>query len=563
MRFELLLLLIVCVSGFSAQKKDYPFYDTSLSVSQRVDDLVSRLTITEKIKQLGNHSPEIPRLGISSCNYWNEGCHGVLRSDATSFPHVIGLSATWDTLLIHAIATAISDEARVLHSEGKVGLHFFTPTMNLGRDPRWGRNEETFGEDAFLTKKMAVNFINGLQGNDSRYLKVAATAKHFVCNNSEKLRRKYSSQVDERSLREFYFPAFKASVDAGVTSIMSAYNGLNGIPCSANKWLLKDVLREEWGFEGYVVSDCDALDFLTSEHRFTTNPTEAAAVASKAGCDLECGPIYQQYLQLTLANKIWNISEATLDTALKRIFRSRILLGEFDPPEMVPYNNIPASLFNSAAHQELSLEAARKSIVLLKNDKSLLPLDTASINSIALIGPFTNRCELGGYSGIPTEKITPLRGVLEYLGPRWKNGVFYTRGCDLTGAADPSDIDRAIVAAVKADVAILFLGTGPANAREEYDLDFTSLPGGQQDLVEAVFSANPNTIVVFITGNPLPISWCKNHIPALVTAWYAGPYQGTAIADVLFGNYNPGGKLTQTWVENENDLPPLEDYSLF
>lgn len=558
-RFALLHILLF-VSHLLADQ--LPYKDTSLSASERAEDLVSRLTLSEKIAQLGNRAPAIPRLDIKAYNYWNEACHGVVEHGTTVFPQTIGLSATWDTALIGNIYDAIASEARVLHRSGKIDLTFFTPTINMARDPRWGRNEETYGEDPFLARKMARTCIRRLQGNHPRYLKTAATAKHFICNNREDIRRWHSSDVDERSLREYYLPVFKTAVDAGVSSIMSAYNALNGIPCSANKWLLSTLLRDEWGFKGYIVSDCEAITYLTTEHHFTHTPVEAAALACKSGCDLECGQIYQRYLPVALSNTNWALTEATLDTALKRIFTSRFRLGEFDPPDQVPYNAIPASACYSEEHRSLSLEAARESIVLLKNN-SILPLKPSMISSVAIIGPFANRCELGGYSGVPAKTVTPLQGIAEYLKLSGNATVSYAYGCSSTASADFSGIDKAVNAAVNADVAIVFIGTGPENAREQHDLNFNGLPGAQLGLVKAVFSANSNTIVVLVTGNPLPIVWLRNYIPAILVSWYGGPYQGHAIADVLFGTYNPSGKLTQTWVDSEKDLPPFNDYSIF
>lgn len=554
----------ICILGFTMAKAatEYPFNNATLPASQRAADLISRLTTDEKISQLGHKAPPIPRLNIPQYTYWNEACHGVVEIDVTVFPQTIGLSATWDTTLIYSIADAISSEARVLNRLRRIDLNFFAPTINMARDPRWGRNEETYGEDVFLAKKMSVNFIRGMQGNNPRYLKTAATAKHFACNNVDITRRYNSSDVNERALREYYFPVFKAAVDAGVASVMSAYNALNGIPCSANKWLITDLLKKEWGFKGFVVSDCDAINFLNSEHHFVTTNAQAAALACQAGCDLECGSIYQQYLHVALATNTLGFSEASIDSALIRVLTSRFLLGEFDPPSLVPYASIPSSECNSQKHHDLSLRAARLSVVLLKND-SLLPLDTSKISSIAVIGPFANFCNLGGYSGVPSESVTPLRGIKEFFGASKGKKVAYARGCSATGPFDPSEFDRAIDAAVNSDVAIIFAGTGHECAREEFDFAFTGLPGVQQQLVDAVFSANPKTIVVLINGNPLPIIWVKKRIPAIVEAWYGGPYQGRAIADVLFGNYNPGGKLTQTWVNYGRDLPDFNDYDIF
>jgi len=542
---------------------DYPFNAPSLPADVRAADLVSRLTLSEKISQMGNEVPAIPRLGIDKYNYWNEACHGIQGDNVTVFPQAIGLSASWDLDLEYEIANAVSDEARALNNSKGRGLTYWAPTINMCRDPRWGRNEEGYGEDPYLVKKFAVNFVKGMQGVDPKYLKTVATVKHFACNNVESYRAGISSNVDERSLREYYLPAFKAAVVEGkVYSVMGAYNALNHIPCNANKMLLTDILRKEWGFKGYVVSDCGAIEYITAYQGYVPTFPMAAVVGCKAGCDLNCGGTYQRYLPIALQSSLWSIGEADIDTAVKRIFKARILLGEFDPPTLVPYTSIPVTTINSREHQDLNLKAARESIVLLKNN-GILPLDTGKIKTISVIGPNANVCRLGGYSGNPDFSITPLRGILNKIGISKGKKVLYSQGCDINALIDQSVFDQAVNNAINSDAVIMFMGTDNDYVGEGRDLNSLNLPGVQDALIQAVYSVNPNTIVVLINGNPLAIKWMNKNIPGIVEAWYAGQSQGTAIVDVLFGDYNPGGKLTATWVQSTEDLPDMQDYRIF
>jgi Beta-glucosidase-related glycosidases len=521
------------------------------------------MTLPEKISQLGNNVPDIARLGVRAYAYSNEACHGVVGNGTTMFPQAIGLSATWDPDLEYQIASAISDEARGLNNLNGKGLTYWAPTVNMCRDPRWGRNEESYGEDPFLARQFAVQFVKGMQGDDPIYLKTIATVKHFACNNIEYYRSGLSSNVDERSLREYYLPVFKAAVIEGhVRSIMSAYNSLNGVPCSGNKTLLTDILRKEWGFTGYVVSDCGAIDFIQSVRHYTATLPEAAVIGCKAGCDLNCGTTYQQYFPVALQTKLWSFCEADIDTALKRIFKARFLLGEFDPSDKVPYKSISPQIVGSAKNQSLSLFSAQESMVLLKND-SLLPLDTNTIHSIAVIGPNANVCRFGGYSGTPVSSVSPLRGLLDKLGPSWKNRIAFVQGCGIADGKDLGEFDRAVNIAFSADAVIMFMGTDNEYVGEGRDLWTLNLPGVQEDLIEAVYSVNRKIVLVLINGNPLSISWPQTHVPAILEAWYAGQSQGTAIAGVLFGDYNPGGKLTATWVKSVDDLPDMQDYNIF
>jgi beta-glucosidase len=522
------------------------------------------MTLQEKISQMGNIAPGIPRLSVGAYNYWNEACHGILSTVPTTvFPQAVGLSATWDPNLEYQVASAISDEARGLNNLNVKGLTYWAPTINMCRDPRWGRNQESYGEDPFLARQFVVNFIKGMQGNDSTYLKTIATVKHFACNNVESDRAGISSNVDERSLREYYLPVFKAAVvDAHVASVMGAYNALNGIPCCCDTSLLSGILRKEWGFTGYVVSDCGAVEYIYSQHHYASGLPQAAAAACLAGCDLNCGTTYQQYLPSAIQSKLASISEAAIDTAVTRIFKARFLLGEFDPPAAVRYKSISSQAIGSANNQTLSLLSARKSIVLLKNS-GLLPFDTSVIRSIAIIGPNASKCSFGGYTGTPAFSVSPLSGILAKLGPSWNKRVKYARGCGITDNKSHAAFDSAIALAKSSDAVIMVMGTDSTYVGESLDLTTLALPGAQEDLIKSIDTANRKVALVLVTGNPAAIPWSQENVPAIVEAWYGGQSQGTAIADVLFGDYNPGGKLTATWFKSDDDLPDMQDYNIF
>jgi beta-glucosidase len=429
-------LALVPALAFSQQSLIYK--DPSAPTEKRIDDLVSRMSLEEKVSQLMNDSPAIDRLAIPAYNWWNECLHGVARAGrATVFPEAIGLAATWDTGLMLRVATAISDEARAKHHESLrrgehsiyEGLTFWTPNINLFRDPRWGRGMETYGEDPYLTGRMAVAFIKGLQGDDPKYLKTIATAKHFAVHSGpESSRHTFDAVVDETDLYESYLPHFEAAIkEGGAYSVMCAYNSVDGQPACANPRLLGDILRKQWGFQGYVVSDCGAIDDIYRRHKFVPTAEEGVADAVKAGTDLSCG---NEFTNLVPAVKKGLIAESEIDQSLKRLLRARFRLGMFDPPEMVKYAQIPYSENDSPVHRELALETARKSIVLLKNERRTLPL-SKSLKTIAVIGPNADDIDvlLGNYNGIPTAPITPLEGIRRKLGSR--THVIYARGSDL------------------------------------------------------------------------------------------------------------------------------------
>ncbi len=518
------------------------------------------MTLAEKISELGNTAPAIPRLGVPAYEYWSECLHGVLTQDATSFPQAIALGSTWDPALVHEVASAISDEARAFHARDGKGLTYWAPVINMLRDPRWGRFEESYSEDPWLMARTAVAYVKGLQGDDPRFLKVVSTPKHYALNNSEFNRHTGSSDIDEQLLHEYYLPAFEAAVrEGGAFSVMAAYNRVNGVPASANPKLLKDILRDDFGFEGYVVSDCDAVWDIVNGHHWKATLPEASAAALLAGTDLNCGATYQNTLQSAVDQGL--VAEHDIDQALERVLRARFLLGEFQPPADFPYTNSDSKLIALDAHAELALKAAREALVLLKNENQLLPLDANSLQRVALIGPHAEDVTLGGYSGGPVHTVSVRQALQARLASRGVT-LDVQAGTSVTGPADPSAISAAAEAARRADVAVVVVGTSQDVLREELDRPDWSLPGAQGDLIQAVFAANPKTIVVLVTAGPLAVDWAKDHVPALLCAFYAGQEQGTAIVDALFGDVNPGGKLTTTWYKGDATLPPIGDYDL-
>ena len=530
--------------------------------------LIGQMTFEEKIAQLGNNSPAISRLNIPAYDYWNECLHGVVSFEggwstsypATAFPQAIALGSTWDPDLVEEVASAISDEARAFHVKYGKGLTYWAPVINMLRDPRWGRFEEAYSEDPWLMGRTAVAYVHGLQGRDPNYLKAVATPKHYAGNNSEYNRHNGSSEIDEQLLHEYYLPAFEAAVrEGGAFSVMAAYNEVNGVPASANPLLLKDILRGAWGFKGYVVSDCDAVSDIYQSHSWTDSIEEAAGRALLAGTDLNCGSTYPN--QLGNARDKGLISESDVDLALTRVLRARFLMGEFGQPKDFPWTSTETSAIESQAHADLALKAAESAIVLLKNESGMLPLDASKLHSIAVIGPHGNDVTLGGYSGTPSHTVS----VLDALNARFASGevsVTFTQGCTVTGDADSSAMADAAAAAKAADVALVLVGTSTAVLSEGMDRPDWSLPGAQGDLIQAVYAANPKTVVVLVTAGPVAVDWAQENLPALLTAFYDGQEQGTAIANVLFGDFNPGGKLTTTWYTGNTTLPAIGDYDL-
>jgi beta-glucosidase len=535
-------------------------------MEQRVADLIGRMTLEEKAQQLNHLNVGIPRLKVAAWGGWNQTLHGVWSKQPTTlFPAAIAMGATWDPALVHTITGAMSDEARALYNIGadgprsKHGLVFRSPVINISRDPRWGRIQEVFSEDPFLTGRIAVAYIQGLQGDDPRYLKVAATVKHFAVNNVETNRQRLSAEVDERNLMEYWLPHWKAAITEGhAQSVMASYNAINGAPDAINKYLLTDILREQWKFDGFVTDDLGGVNLLVAAHHITEDPVEATAAAIKAGCDSDDA---QYETNIPLAVKRGLLQTADVDRALARVLRVGFRLGAFDPPEMNPYSKIQADVIRSPEHLKLSLQTALESMTLLSNRNSFLPLKRETIKSIAVIGPAGDTAfETGNYYGTPARKVTPLQGLKEALGSDVK--VEYEQGAGFIETADPSMIAHAVDLARRSDVAILFLGTNLKVEAEGKDRRNLDLPGAQQQLMEAVYAANPKTVLVLMNAGPLAVNWANDHLPAILDAWYPGEAGGIAIAQVLLGDYNPGGHLPYTVYASLDGVPPQNEYDV-
>jgi beta-glucosidase len=532
------------------------------------------MTLQEKVSQMVHDAPAIERLGIPSYNWWNECLHGVARAGiATVFPQAIGMAATWDTPLVKRMAEATSDEARAKHhqfvrqGDRRIykGLTFWTPNINIFRDPRWGRGQETYGEDPFLTSRMGVALVEGLQGDDPKYLKVAATAKHYAVHSGpEAERHHFDAIASPRDLRETYLPAFEALVrEAKVEAVMGAYNRTNGEPCCASQTLLADILRGEWDFDGHVVSDCWAIRDIWENHKVAGSPEEGVSMAVKAGCDLNCG---EAYLFLLGAVEQGLIDETTIEQSVTRLMLTRMRLGMFDPPERVRYAQIPYSVNDSEEHRALSLHVALESMVLLKNADRTLPLQGAL--RIAVVGPNADDSEvlLGNYAGTPSRSVTPLAGI-RALAERSGGSVTYASGCALMDP-DESGFEAAVAAARESDVVVACVGISQEVEGEEdprrgwADRPDIDLPAVQEALLKAVSATGKPLVVVLLNGSALAINWAAEHAQAILEAWYPGEEGGTAIGQVLFGEYDPAGRLPVTFYTGTKQLPPLEDYSM-
>lgn len=714
-----LAFMLLIIGSCYAQNNNFPFENHKLPIDQRVNDLVFRMTLEEKVGQMMNDAPAIPHLNVPAHEYWNECLHGVARAGkATVFPQAIGLAATWDTDLIYRSAVVISDEARAKHHEALrnnsferyEGLTYWTPNVNIFRDPRWGRGQETYGEDPYLTARMGVNFVKGLQGDDPKYLKLVATPKHFAVHSGpEPERHFFDATTTKRDLYDTYLPAFEACVVEGKAySVMAAYNRYMGKPCCASHQLLDEILRKDWGFDGYVVSDCNAIRDIHDYHNFVDSKEEAAAVAVKAGCDLNCGSRYQYLIN---AVEIGDITEDEIDVSLKRILKARFKLGMFDPVEVVPYGSIPMSVVSSKKHRELALETAQKSIVLLKNENNLLPLKK-DVKSIAVIGPNANDLEvmLGNYNGFPSQYFTPLDGIKnkvskntelyyeagceliaeesamslipsEFLSFKNKNGlqVKYYNNQDLSGkpietrieevvnsnwnlnpvkglneanfsveytgaikvnvsgeynlgmqsrnayklslngkvivdnmeapkrkilkgkvflekgksysvsiqhfhkgypaklkflwsSPNKTSFEKAIALAKKSEVVVFVGGISPGVEGEQMPVNYKGFDGGdktdielpkvQKELLKALHATGTPVVLVLLNGSALAVNWEDENLPAIVEAWYPGELGGNAIADVLFGDFNPSGRLPVTFYKTVKDLSPFVNYSM-
>ncbi|MFV0401723.1 MAG: glycoside hydrolase family 3 C-terminal domain-containing protein [Oscillospiraceae bacterium] len=561
---------------------DKPKYlDQSYSPKERAADLVSRMTLEEKASQLRYDAPGVEHLGVPRYNWWNEGLHGVARAGtATMFPQAIGLAAIFDEAYMEEVAEVISVETRAKYNENVrkndrdiyKGLTLWSPNINIFRDPRWGRGHETYGEDPYLTARLGVAFIKGIQGKGER-LRAAACAKHYAVHSGpEGIRHEFDAIATPKDMEETYLPAFEAAVkEAKVEAVMGAYNRTNGEPCCGSETLLDKILRKKWGFDGHVVSDCWAIADFHMYHHVTKTAPESAALALKNGCDVNCGVTYLHLLQ---AYQDGLVTEGQITTAAVRLMTTRIRLGLFD--DDCEFDDIPYEINDSKAHNAKSLDAARKSMVLLKNN-GILPLDKSVISSIAVIGPNADSQTMlkGNYSGTASRYTTILEGIRDEVGEDVR--VYYSEGCHLyrdrvEDLALPDDrLSEAVSVAERADVAILCLGLdatiegeqGDAgNAEASGDKATLDLPPHQQKMLEAVVATGTPVILVLGVGSALSVGWADEHCAAILNAWYPGSHGGRAVADILFGRVSPGGKLPVTFYKSTDSLPEFTDYSM-
>ena len=707
-RREFLVGSAASVAAIALDQKMLPSEPATPGISEivfdrarkRAADMVSQMTLEEVAAQLVNRTPALPKLQLAQYNYWSEALHGVnVDGPITSFPQPIALGCSWNTDLVDRVYAAVSDEARAYHNKKGYGLTFFSPTtVNMGlRDPRWGRVEENFSEDPLMAQTFGVHTTRAMQGDDPNYLKTIACAKHFICNETDTDRDYADAAPDRRSFWEYYARGFEACVrDGGVFSVMSAYNSLWGIPCSASHFLLTEVLRDRWGFKGYVVSDCDAIADIYTTHHYVETAQEAAALAIKAGSDLNCGKTYSEQLMKAVQDKL--VSGEAVRDALTRVLTGRVLLGEFDAPEAVPWSGLTPEILEGQKHRDLAHEAARQSLILLKNDGNLLPLDKGKLKEVAVIGPMASACHLGGYSGRASYLVSPFGGISNALGKAYFEGrikageyasssnfrgpvaaytddgtqyltnirntdwalygpidftgktaiefqyaaevdggidvclddrnsvplvslqtaasrtmfdwltvtaavpatagshmvflrfrsasrkpffnlasfeltpagtpkdsttrIAFAPGCTIVGPRNQALLDQAVKAARSADTVILFLGVNRLLSDEGRDRENIDLPEVQHELAEAVLAANPRTVVVINSNCPVAFEKESKQIPSILCSLFAGEQQGNAIADALFGEYNPGGKLCSTWYRGVEQLPNFHDYDI-
>lgn len=559
-----------------------PLFNTELPVEERAKETIKQMTLEEKVSQLVYKSAAIERLGIPAYHWWNECLHGVARcGTATVFPQAIGLAAMFDADFLKRVAEAISDEIRGKYNAYQSigdnsiykGITEYAPNINIFRDPRWGRGQETYGEDPFLTAELGIAFIRGIQGEDEKYRKADANVKHYVVHSGpDELRHEIDVTIDEKQFRETYLYAFARCIrEADVACVMGAYNRVNGAPCSGSSYLLKDILREELGFKGYVVSDSFAIDDFHLHHKITSSPVESAAMAFNNGCDQNGGTTF---LHLSEAVRQGLVKEEDIDVSVQRLLEERIRLGMFDPAEDVPFYKISDDIVDCAEFRGLAREAAGKSAVLLKNKEDILPLEN-KYKTIAVIGPNADSKDvlLGNYSGTPSEYTTLLRGMQEEAKKRGIE-VIYAEGCDLykkeyKSLCETDLIPEAVIAARKSDIAVLCLGLSPVLEGEEgeegavqCDRDDLGLPGRQAELVRAVAREGKPVILILCNGSPLSIPKEEPLADAILEVWYPGEEGGSAVADILFGNYNPSGRLPVTVVKGTEDLPPFDSYDM-
>jgi beta-glucosidase len=577
-RLSIALFAMLFISA-ATKAQQTPFYkDASQSIEIRVKDLLSKLTLEEKVALLGYQSKAVPRLGIPAYNWWNEALHGVARAgEATIFPQAIGMSATFNEDLLKQVSTAISTEARAKYNLAiaqdrhlqYMGLTFWTPNINIFRDPRWGRGQETYGEDPFLTGRMGSAFVKGLQGDDPRYLKTSATAKHFAVHSGPEAERdRFDAKVDEKDLRETYLYAFHELVtDAKVESVMSAYNRVNGVPNSINKMLLTDILRKEWGFKGHVVTDCGALNDVYLTHKTLPGPVETAAVALKAGINLDCSTVLQNDGLKAVQQKL--LTEKDIDIALGALLRTEIKLGFYDDPANVPYHNYGADSIHNTQHIALARKVAQQSMVLLKNDKNILPLNKANTSSIMVVGPNAASIDamIANYHGTSSKIVNFVEGITAAVNPATK--VEYDLGCDYRDTTHFGGT----WAAGSADVTIAVIGLSPVLEGEAGDAFLSNSGGDKKDLSlpasEIAFikalrkGVNSKPIIAVITaGSDIDVSAIEPYVDAIIFAWYPGEQGGNALADIVFGDVSPSGHLPVTFYKDMSNLPAYQDYNM-
>ena len=576
--------LILALSGilstgciFAADTNSPALYlDVNQPVDKRVADLISRLTLEEKAMLLNHVGPTVERFNIRA-DQWNQCLDGVQWNRPTTlFPACIAMSATWDTNLVHETATILSDEARAIYNGWHLdpnapgqhkGLIYRDPVINIGRNPYWGRNHEAWGEDPYLTGRMAVTYVQGLQGDDPHYLKIAATLKHFAVNNVETGRQQLSATVSERMLHEYWLPHFHdAVVEGRASSLMASYNAINGTPNNINHWLLTEVLKGDWHHDGFVVSDLGGVRSMVQGHEKNQMTIEDAVAQSlMAGCDFSDKEFQDN---IPAAVRDGKLTMARLDDALTRVLRVRFRLGEFDPFDSVPYSKISPAVIDSAANRAVALKVAQESIVLLQNRGGLLPLDKAKIKSIAVIGPLADRIVMNNYNGRASKTVTALQGIKDYVGTNIE--VSYTVGGVVTAVPargespvdQPAELQKAVELARNADIAIVFIGTTAAVEQEGRDRKTLGLTGNQEELAEAVAAANPRTVLVEMSAGPLTVPVLKEKVPAMLQAWWFGEEGGRAVADVLFGDVNPAGRLPHTVYASEAQVPPVDEYDI-
>lgn len=561
----------------------YPFLNPDLPLEERLSDVIGRLTTVEKCAQLRWDAPAVERLGIPEYNWWNEALHGVGRNGrATVFPQAIGLASMWDVATTERVASAIADEARAKHHEAArrdsrqqyQGLTFWTPNINIFRDPRWGRGQETWGEDPHLTAELGSAFVRGLQGDDPTYLKTAACAKHYAVHSGpEALRHEFDARPSPKDFRETYLPAFERLVKEGVESVMGAYNAVYGEPCCGSQLLLQKILRDEWGFEGHVVSDCWAIRDFHTTYKVTDSVEASAALALKNGCDLNCGSVYCDGLEGALA--LGYVTEEDIDRALRRLWRARFKLGLFDPPERVPYAAIPMDVVNCAEHRQLAFDTAVRSCVLLKNKDAVLPLGP-EVKNLLLSGPLATTVDvmLGNYFGMSGQISTVMEGLATHAPEGLR--MDFRQGC-LLDQPRPNKADWAGFEAVKSDVVVCCMGLSPTLEGEEGDA-LQSPHSGDRVEIELIShqlaylkniaraieerKAKTKVVVLLFGGSALAIPEVHDFADAVLQVWYPGECGGDAIASILFGKEAPGGRMPVTTPKSTADLPPFEDYSM-